>query len=98
MLVLNNASLLKQNETSEDDTPDPSQTILQLQAYLPPQILARASALTMTPTPPEILQPINLQTLYYYLPSSEIANRLRNIYYKHAAWMYVCSSATTLSY
>ncbi|KAJ4464687.1 fungal-specific transcription factor domain-containing protein [Lentinula lateritia] len=83
-----NSWLFLQNETSEDDTPDPSQTILQLQAYLPPQILARASALTMTPTPPEILQPINLQTLYYYLPSSEIANRLRNIYYKHAAWMY----------
>ncbi|KAJ3753187.1 hypothetical protein EV360DRAFT_53880 [Lentinula raphanica] len=76
------------NETSEDDTPDPSQTLLQLQAYLPPQILARASTLTMTPTPPEILQPINLQTLYYYLPSAEIALRLRDMYYKHAAWMY----------
>ncbi|KAJ3781385.1 fungal-specific transcription factor domain-containing protein [Lentinula aff. detonsa] len=83
-----NSWLFLQNETSEDDTPDPSQTLLQLQAYLPPQILARASTLTMTPTPPEILQPITFQTLYYYLPSAEIAVRLRNIYYKHAAWMY----------
>ncbi|KAJ4473715.1 fungal-specific transcription factor domain-containing protein [Lentinula aciculospora] len=83
-----NSWLFLQNETSEDDTPDPSQTMLHLQAFLPPQILARASALTMTPTPPEILQPISLQTLYYYLPSSDVAIRLRDIYYKHAAWMY----------
>ncbi|KAF9078131.1 fungal-specific transcription factor domain-containing protein [Rhodocollybia butyracea] len=78
-----------QNETAEDDTPDSSQSNMRnLQAYLTPEILARASTLTMTPTPPEILQPINLQTLFWYLPSSEKAIQLRNIYYRQAAWMY----------
>ncbi|KAF5369221.1 hypothetical protein D9757_010028 [Collybiopsis confluens] len=84
-----NSWLFLQNEASDDDTPDSSQPNMQnLQQYFPPQILARASSLTMTPTPPEISPPISLETLVWYLPAAERAMELRNTYYRQAAWMY----------
>ena len=35
-----------------------------------------------------------LRSLFWYLPPVEEATELRNIYYQHAAWMYVESSST----
>jgi hypothetical protein len=84
-----NSWLFLQNETSEDDTPDASQANMHnLQSFLPPPILARASALTITPTPPGVSQPIDPLDLFWYLPPSERAMELRDIYYRQAAWMY----------
>ncbi|TFK51693.1 hypothetical protein OE88DRAFT_1658274 [Heliocybe sulcata] len=76
-----------QNESPEEDADD---RLSQLSNVLPAEIL------TLTGSFP-IIRMVNtdnslpfdrLQSLFLYMPNYDIAARLRDIYYHHAAWMY----------
>ncbi|RXW23973.1 hypothetical protein EST38_g1865 [Candolleomyces aberdarensis] len=79
-----NSWLFLQNELPEDEnTEDP---VTSLRNHLSPEVLTRASAFPISHA--STLANIGLQTLSWYLPQPDIAHKLRNIYYSHAAWMY----------
>jgi hypothetical protein len=63
---------------------------MSLRGMLPPEILLRASALPISHA--ATLGNIGLQNLCWYLPTLEVAHKLRTVYYTHAAWMWVLRS------
>ncbi|KAF8159762.1 fungal-specific transcription factor domain-containing protein [Crassisporium funariophilum] len=73
-----------QNELPEEDEQD--NHLENLRNILPPGILNRAAAFPISTI--SHTDNVGLQTLYWYLPPTEIAVELRSIYYSHAAWMY----------
>ncbi|KZT27790.1 hypothetical protein NEOLEDRAFT_1059869 [Neolentinus lepideus HHB14362 ss-1] len=77
-----------QNESPEEDRAD--DRLVQLSNILPHEILSLTGSFP-------IIRMVNsdnslpvdrLQSLSFYLPPYEVAVRLRDIYYHHAAWMY----------
>ncbi|KXN81523.1 hypothetical protein AN958_04460 [Leucoagaricus sp. SymC.cos] len=75
-----------QNEEEEAESEHDDETLVNLQAILPAEILKRASMFPIS----TLAQGDNnsLQSLLWYLPSPGTAYELRTIYYTHAAWMY----------
>ncbi|KAG7093830.1 hypothetical protein E1B28_007469 [Marasmius oreades] len=82
-----NSWLFLQNESSEDDDQQDNH-LGTLQSMLPIPILNRAAALPITTVAQPEPASVALQSLYWYLPSTERAAELRSIYYRYAAWMY----------
>ncbi|KAF9258728.1 hypothetical protein L218DRAFT_964266 [Marasmius fiardii PR-910] len=82
-----NSWLFLQNEAGEDDDQQDNHLIT-LQSVLPVPILNRAAALPIAAVAQPEPAPVVLQSLYWYLPSTERAAELRTIYYRYAAWMY----------
>ncbi|KAG5645724.1 hypothetical protein DXG03_005419 [Asterophora parasitica] len=75
-----------QNELPEDQLGD---QLASLRNVLPPDILKRASALTVsTPYQSSESKHASTQDLLWYLPPADKALELRCIYFSHAAWMY----------
>jgi hypothetical protein len=62
-----------------------------LQDVLPSEILRRSAAFPFAPTnqPNFDFDDVQLRSLFWYLPHAHKAIELRQVYYRHAAWMYV---------
>ncbi|KAJ7576797.1 hypothetical protein C8J56DRAFT_971614 [Mycena floridula] len=86
------------NEVGDDETVD--DRVINLQSILPAKILARAAAFPISPVTQPALDsdPVNLQSLYWYLPPADKAAELRSIYYQKAAWMYNPISQESFDY
>ncbi|KAG6810864.1 hypothetical protein H0H92_010020 [Tricholoma furcatifolium] len=75
------------NEHQEDG--EEGDQLANLRTVLPLDILKRASALSIaTSTQSAESERVGLQDLFWYLPSADKALELREIYFRHAAWMY----------
>lgn len=79
-----NSWLFLQNESPDEE--DPEDSITNLRNFLPPAILARASAFPVSPI--SSLGNVGLAQLCWYLPFPQQAQALCSIFYSHAAWMY----------
>lgn len=86
---------LLQNESSREEDRDQRQA--NLRQLLAPEVLALSGVFPVAPH----IQPTvesesdrleRLRTLFWYLPPAAEAAELRQIYFQHAAWMYVHTS------
>lgn len=75
-----------QNELRPGEDGEPDDALIDLSNVLSPEILTRASAFPISSTSHN--DDVNAQSLYWYLPPSDIATALRSTYFSHAAWMY----------
>ncbi|KAF4569974.1 hypothetical protein EYR40_008957 [Pleurotus pulmonarius] len=71
---------------NEDDEPEAESHLTALQSLLPHEILDKASAFPIHPSP--TAQEIPMQHLFWYLPTAERTIELKNVYFSHAAMMY----------
>ncbi|KIY69236.1 hypothetical protein CYLTODRAFT_452841 [Cylindrobasidium torrendii FP15055 ss-10] len=79
-----------QNEQNEEPTQyrDPAANLV---GILPQEILQRAAAFPVTPglhATSSDSDPACIQNLLWYLPEAQRAAELRDIYYRHAAWLH----------
>lgn len=88
--ILYNITKSLQNEFPEDEDEE-TERMASLQNVLPAEVLARSSTFPIAPAnlPNLEIENLQLQNLIWYLPPAEKAVELKEIYYQHAAWMYV---------